>query len=68
MKQKIDDLEGNIWQVEEENTLLHEYNRIFEVKIDKLYKLSKVNLNDTNKFVYLNQLLIFHQQNNLKKD
>jgi hypothetical protein len=41
LKRKIDDLEGNIRQVEEENTLLREYNGIFGVENDKLYEENK---------------------------
>ena len=41
LKQKIDNLEGNIRQVEEENTLLREYNGIFGVENDKLYEENK---------------------------
>ncbi len=41
LKWKIDDLKGNIRQVEEENTLLREYNGIFGVENDKLYEENK---------------------------
>ncbi|RIA83186.1 hypothetical protein C1645_743249 [Glomus cerebriforme] len=41
LKQKIDNLEGSLWQVEEENTLLREYNGIFGVETDKLYEENK---------------------------
>ncbi|RIA80442.1 hypothetical protein C1645_838701 [Glomus cerebriforme] len=41
LKWKIDNLEGSLWQVEEENTLLREYNGIFGVKMDKLYEENK---------------------------
>ena len=30
LKQKIGDLEGHIQQIEDENSLLHEYNGIFD--------------------------------------
>ncbi|RIA88855.1 hypothetical protein C1645_825682 [Glomus cerebriforme] len=42
LKWKIDNLEGSLRQVEEENTLLREYHGIFGVKTDKLYEENKV--------------------------
>ncbi|RIA79783.1 hypothetical protein C1645_839931 [Glomus cerebriforme] len=41
LKQKIDNLEGSLRQVEEENTLLRKYNGIFGVEMDKLYEENK---------------------------
>ncbi|RIA86340.1 hypothetical protein C1645_829443 [Glomus cerebriforme] len=41
LKWKIDNLEGSLRQVEEKNTLLREYNGIFEVEMDKLYEENK---------------------------
>ncbi|RIA80277.1 hypothetical protein C1645_838983 [Glomus cerebriforme] len=41
LKWKIDNLEGSLQQVEEENTLLCEYNGIFGVEMDKLYEENK---------------------------
>src|ERR1044072_9425349 len=42
MKRKIEDLEGNIRQVEEDNALLQELNDIFGVESDKLNEENKV--------------------------
>ena len=41
LKRKIDNLEGSLRQVEEENTLLRKYNGIFGVETDKLYEENK---------------------------
>lgn len=41
MKRKIEDLEGNIRQVEEDNSLLRELNDIFGVESDKLNEENK---------------------------
>ena len=42
MKRKIEDLEGNIRQVEKDNALLRELNDIFGVESDKLNEENKV--------------------------
>ena len=41
LKRKIGDLEGHIQQIEDENSLLREYNGIFGAETDKLYDENK---------------------------
>jgi hypothetical protein len=42
MKRKIEDLEGHIRQVEEDNSLLRELNEIFGIESDKVHKENEV--------------------------
>ena len=41
MKRKIDNLESHIQQIEDENSLLREYNGIFGAETDKLHEENK---------------------------
>jgi hypothetical protein len=50
LKRKIDDLEDHIRQVEDENSLLREYNGIFGVETDKLYEENKVLQNELERY------------------
>ena len=61
MKRKIEDLEGHIRQVEEDNSLLRELNEIFGIESDKVYKRMKFfrkNSIDIDNFAYLEVLLV----------
>jgi hypothetical protein len=50
LKQKIDELEGHIQKVEDENLILREYNEIFGDETDKLHEENEALKGELNRY------------------